>query len=121
MTKKTIPIAAPAAKPLNAPKKRSINDIGRVRRVARKLLKKVDDHIEADPLLDDGWRNTYERLFGKIAPADTLMTLADLFSKLDQADPPAQETAALPEMPLAASDIALVEAFIRRVQNGQNT
>jgi len=105
-------------KPLPVP-----NDLDRLKAVSRKMLALLEEALDSAPFYADDTlgQKLHERLFGgKTSLAATLVTLAELLLKLEQAGKVpfgagyvADDTAIAA---LSQADVALVEAFVRKMQ-----
>ena len=98
-------------------KKPEVGDIDNLKTVTRKMLDRVGKELgsrKADPTkTEEDQQKAHERVFGKTSLATTLVTLAELLLKLEQAQKSSGEEENIPSgQAMALSDIALVEAFI---------
>lgn len=94
-----------------------------IRKIMRSILNKIENAMPdlappADEKEAKRQTNYHDRVFGKNSLATTLVMLAELLIKLDQAEKNKQvEVAPNPSGDaMAPADMALVEAFIRRMQ-----
>src|SRR4051812_19166446 len=95
------------------------DDIGRLKQAARQLLARLEQALqeENEGPDEEQRQHTHERIFGKASLASTLVTLAELMLKLEGSDSSMQEPCGVASW--AAGDVALVEAFVRRVKEGE--
>jgi len=100
-----------------------LNNIEQLKNISRKMLDRLEQALEeeqanSDPKLK---QDAHERMFGvKSSLAATLVTLAELMLRLEQADKTiGDDNTALNAnaQALSASDIALVEAFVGKIKN----
>ncbi len=98
-------------------------DIDRLKAVARTLLVRLEEAVAQETLnveADSQRQSRYERLFvGKTSLASTLLILADLMFRLDEAE----KGGGAPVLPLheqgikiEMADFALMKAFLERVE-----
>ncbi len=98
------------------------DDMARLKAVTRGLLEKLEKALEEPVALKsdafDAQTKVHERLFGaKASLASTLVTLADLFLKLEGVAP--GEDVVTAGRALSEADVALVEAFVQRMQHAE--
>ncbi len=89
-------------------------DVARLRALARELIARLEHTFTQPPAAKNEERDI---LFGKASLTSTLVTLADLVLSLEKAERTGATAQDVPRpLEMQLSDMALVEAFLRRMQ-----
>ncbi|MDE3016050.1 MAG: hypothetical protein KGI29_03910 [Pseudomonadota bacterium] len=106
----------PRGRPKNTSKSARKQDIDRLKGLTRKILLNMNKELEnkKPPAFAsvEGWEKAHALVFGKAPLSDSLVTLSDLLLKLNDVD---VEEKSGDGAPLAQTDVALVEAFLRKI------
>lgn len=99
-------------------------DRERVRVVMRSMLTlfelALSEEIKGNAQAAAAHMAVYERLFGaKASFASSLLIITDLLLRLDEATPVVHEDASEQALGISEADMALVEAFVRRMQTAE--
>lgn len=103
-------------RPKSGSKTAKENDINRLKLLTRKILANMNKELEnkKPPAFAavEGWEKAHALVFGKAPLSDSLVTLSDLLLKLNEVDVSQDAEHATP---LGQGDMALVEAFLRKI------